>query len=121
MGWVLVSLTYFRKRALLAFPAGRRWRLLAVPSEQARSHGSLWLRQDGRVDITIQIQRTPGSVAAGGSLYLEPGDDLLSHGETPHYHRRCVVSLLSSGWGQVVPTLCGRQANWLEGGRAYRP
>ncbi|WP_218274405.1 hypothetical protein, partial [Pseudomonas sp. WCS365] len=24
-------------------------------------------------------------------------DDLLSHGETPHYHRRCIVSLLSSG------------------------
>ena len=40
-------------------------------------------------------------------------DDLLSHGETPHYHRRCIVSLLSSGWDQVVPTLYGRQANWL--------
>ncbi len=37
-------------------------------------------------------------------------DDLLSHGETPHYHRRCIVSLLSSGWDQVVPTLYGRQA-----------
>ena len=41
-------------------------------------------------------------------------DDLLSHGETPHYHRRCVVSLLSSGWDQVVPTLYGRQAICLE-------
>ena len=41
---------------------------------------------------------------------LELDDDLLSHGETPHYHRRCVVSLLSSGWDQVVPTLYGRQA-----------
>ncbi len=37
-------------------------------------------------------------------------DDLLSHGETPHYHRRCIVSLLSSGWDQVVPMLYGRQA-----------
>lgn len=37
-------------------------------------------------------------------------DDLLSHGETPHYHRRCTVSLLSSGWVQVVPVLFGRQA-----------
>src|SRR5690606_41337078 len=37
-------------------------------------------------------------------------DDLLSHGETPHYHRRSVVSLLSAGWDQVVPTLYGRQA-----------
>ena len=36
-------------------------------------------------------------------------DDLLSHGETPPYHRRCIVSLLSSGWDQVVPMLYGRQ------------
>ena len=45
-----------------------------------------------------------------GSLYLVLDDDLLSHGETPHYHRRCIVSLLSSGWDQVVPMLYGRQA-----------
>ena len=32
-----------------------------------------------------------------------PGNDLLSHGETPHYHRRSSVSLLSSGWDQVGP------------------
>ncbi len=44
-----------------------------------------------------------------GSLYLVLDDDLLSHGETPHYHRRCIVSLLSSGWDQVVPMLYGRQ------------
>ncbi len=43
-----------------------------------------------------------------------PGDDLLSHGETPHYHRRYVVSLLSSGWDQVVPTFYGRQAKLLQ-------
>ncbi len=29
-------------------------------------------------------------------------NDLLSHGEAPHYHRRCIISLLSSGWDQVV-------------------
>lgn len=34
---------------------------------------------------------------------LGPGDDLLSHGEAPHYHRRSYVSLLSSEWDQVVP------------------
>jgi hypothetical protein len=37
-------------------------------------------------------------------------DALLSHGETPHYHRRSAVSLLSSEWDQVVPTLYLRQA-----------
>ena len=36
-------------------------------------------------------------------LYLMPGSSLLSHGETPHYHRRYGVSLLSSAWGQVGP------------------
>ena len=43
-----------------------------------------------------------------------PGDDLLSHGESPHYHRRCVVSLPSSGWDRVVPTLYGHQAKLAE-------
>ena len=38
-----------------------------------------------------------------------PGDDLLSHGETPHYHWRWPVSLLSSRWVQVVPDRYGRQ------------
>ncbi len=39
----------------------------------------------------------------GFLLYLMPGSSLLSHGETPHYHRRYGVSLLSSAWGQVGP------------------
>ncbi len=36
-------------------------------------------------------------------LNLMPGSSLLSHGETPHYHRRYGVSLLSSAWDQVGP------------------
>ena len=44
---------------------------------------------------------------------LNPGDALLSHGETPHYHRRKAVSLLSSAWNQVVPTRYVRQENFL--------
>ncbi len=39
------------------------------------------------------------------------GDALLSHGETPHYHRRNCVSLLSSAWDQVEPQRYGRQTN----------
>ena len=42
---------------------------------------------------------------------LKPGSDLLSHGETPHYHRRCLVSLPSSRWDRVVPKRCGRREN----------
>ena len=52
--------------------------------------------------------KTPIAFAIGVSEF-NLDDDLLSHGETPHYHRRCIVSLLSSGWDQVVPTLYGRQ------------
>ncbi len=43
------------------------------------------------------------------TLNLMPGSSLLSHGETPHYHRRYGVSLLSSAWGQVGPPRYGRQ------------
>ncbi len=40
-------------------------------------------------------------------FYLMSGSSLLSHGETPHYHRRYGVSLLSSAWGHAWgdPTL----------------
>ncbi len=47
----------------------------------------------------------------GLSTCLMPGSSLLSHGETPHYHRRYGVSLLSSAWGQVGPPRYRRQAN----------
>ena len=44
---------------------------------------------------------------------IKPGDDLLSHGEAPHYHWRNLVSLPSSRWDRVVPRRCGRRENWL--------
>ncbi len=47
---------------------------------------------------------------------LKPGGSLLSHGETPHYHRRYGVSLLSSAWGQVGPPRYRRQANSFHSG-----
>ncbi len=64
--------------------------------------------------------RTGDLTLTKGALYqlshisthnLMPGSSLLSHGETPHYHRRYGVSLLSSAWGQVGPPRCRRQAN----------
>ena len=58
-----------------------------------RTHAKKPIRQDGLLH------------------YLMPGSSLLSHGETPHYHRRYGVSLLSSAWGQVGPPRCCRQAN----------
>ena len=58
--------------------------------------------------FSLDKNKTPTAFAIGVSEF-NLDDDLLSHGETPHYHRRCIVSLLSSGWDQVVPMLYGRQ------------
>ena len=58
--------------------------------------------------FSSEQNKTPIAFAIGVSEF-NLDDDLLSHGETPHYHRRCIVSLLSSGWDQVVPMLYGRQ------------
>ena len=55
--------------------------------------------------------KKPPAFAGGFSVGLMPGSSLLSHGETPHYHRRYGVSLLSSAWGQVGPPRYSRQAN----------
>ncbi|WP_223506395.1 hypothetical protein, partial [Pseudomonas sp. GL-RE-29] len=49
------------------------------------------------VPIFDRKNKTPTAFAIGVSEF-NLDDDLLSHGETPHYHRRCIVSLLSSGW-----------------------
>ena len=72
---------------MLAFPSGRRWRLLAVPAEQARwacpmnavnalgTHGSLWLRQDGRGVHRFQNKKTPVAKGATGVfLFWKPGE-----------------------------------------------
>src|SRR5690554_917894 len=56
----------------------------------------------------------------GWPFYLALDGDLLSHGETPHYHRRCIVSLLSSERIQVVPMLYVRQAIQLRSRSAVR-
>ncbi len=50
-------------------------------------------------------------VQDGFSVKSMSGSALLSHGETPHYHRRDGVSLLSSAWGQVGPPRYCRQTN----------
>ncbi len=55
------------------------------------------------------------------TLNLMPGSSLLSHGETPHYHRRYGVSLLSSAWGQVGPPRYGRQANSVARNESFTP
>lgn len=45
-----------------------------------------------------------------GAFYLRSLAVTYFHMGNPHYHRRGLVSLLSSGWDQVVPTCSSRQA-----------
>src|SRR5690606_239477 len=72
-------------------------------------HGGARARSLSSSDDGGVKEKTPTCFQIGVS-YLKLDDDLLSHGEAPHYHRRCIVSLLSSEWDQVVPMLYGRQA-----------
>ncbi len=59
-----------------------------------------------------QIKQKARSFDRAFRFYLMPGSSLLSHGETPHYHRRYGVSLLSSAWGQVGPPRYSRRGKF---------
>ena len=61
--------------------------------------------------IFISRKRKKAILSDGLFTCLMSGSSLLSHGETPHYHRRYGVSLLSSAWGQVGPPRYSRQTN----------
>ncbi len=73
--------------------------------------GDLILTKDALYRLSHISTQNLKHVISNVFCKLKPGDVLLSHGETPHYHRRCFVSLLSSGWSQVGPKRYGRQAN----------
>ena len=51
--------------------------------------------------LVRQKAKTP-QYCYNGVVLIQSGDALLSHGESPHYHRHYNISLLSSAWGQVV-------------------
>lgn len=65
-----------------------------------------------QADILTNWTTAP-SIWYSPSGFWVPGDYLLSHRETPHYHRRYDVSLLSSAWSQVGPSRYCRQTNSL--------
>ena len=78
--------------------------------QETRAFLGAHLPPSRRVRPARPQRKRPDAPCASG-LWGMPDNDLLSHGETPHYHRRRAVSLLSSGWDQVVPTRYDRQAN----------
>ncbi len=79
----------------------------ATPCVTGRYSNQLNYRSTDSVSLPDNRLPVTGAV----HLKLMPGSSLLSHGETPHYHRRYGVSLLSSAWGQVGPPRYRRQAN----------
>lgn len=54
-------------------------------------------------------QRVHEKTAPLPGRFMDSGGDLLSHGLSPHYHRRYSVSLPGSEWDRVVPPCCDHQ------------
>ena len=100
----LRSLFHTREGILLMRPKG------APLMPTAASPGRCVRQQYASAFWAAERKKARGAFAPR-ALEVKPDNDLLSHGETPHYHRRRAVSLLSSGWDQVVPTRYDRQAN----------
>ena len=97
--------------ALKAVPASSRdlIALLGCGEQEPTLHSN----QESDYLKTSEYKKSPVPILVQGFRVLMPGNDLLSHGETPHYHRRNSISLLSSGWDQVGLERYGCQANWL--------
>ena len=70
-------------QALLAIPAERLRRPLAVPSEQARSHGNLRLRRDGG-GMTSLPKRKRATPKRGGPFAFRSLAMTYSHMGRPH-------------------------------------
>jgi hypothetical protein len=69
-----------------------------------------WVRTDASVRRNASDRshkKTPTD--SGEGLGVRPLAVTYSCMAKPHYHRRMRVSLLSSGWDQVVPRRYGRQ------------
>ncbi len=116
----------FRLGPLLYLMSGSLWRASCPPpygpllrNVQIRSRRICPPQESAHRQTT---DKTKGPVFRLSLLLnLMPGSSLLSHGETPHYHRRYGVSLLSSAWGQVGPPRYGRQANSVARNESFTP
>ncbi len=65
----------------------------------------------GQPPVSFPVKDVAGLLFLLRRLTRRGRNAACGHGETPHYHRRYGVSLLSSAWGQVGPPRYGRQAN----------
>ena len=85
----------------------------SLPRERSERLGYDLPKCESRSLPGTKIKKAPIEQTIG-AFEIMPGNDLLSHGETPHYHRRSSVSLLSSEWDQVGPERYCCQANRFE-------
>ena len=69
------------------------------------------LRKDNLQKYKSRKNKNPEPYDTGLFAFalIQSGDALLSHGETPHYHRHYGILLLSSEWIQVELPHYGRQ------------
>ena len=69
------------------------------------------LRKDNLQKYKSRKNKNPEPYDTGLFAFalIQSGDALLSHGETPHYHRHYGILLLSSEWSQVELPHYGRQ------------
>ena len=131
--YFLAHPTFIYRDVMYAKNAGAIFGHMGVRRIKRRSSGPSFRRTGGRgqataPDFFVQSEKAPhikqdGSpqkkpriITIQGFSKLMPGNDLLSHGETPHYHRRSSISLLSSGWDQVGLERYCCQANRLGNG-----
>ena len=86
-------------------PEQAEQRLLSC-SRGTRNNPSEGPRQGRARKRSSQKKRPAPSFEEAGQI---PGDDLLSRGLSPNYHRRGSVSLPGSEWDRVVPLRSGHQ------------
>ncbi|WP_227738547.1 hypothetical protein, partial [Yersinia pestis] len=63
-------------------------RVISVFRTQQKPHALGMGLSVQRVISVFRTQQKTHALGMGSWLYLMPGSVLLSHGETPHYHRR---------------------------------
>ena len=75
------------------------------------------LRAEKYLSLIVNRLQKKSPTSLLDEIGLIPGDDLLSQGLSPHYHRRYSVSLPGSEWDRVVPLCSGHQKEGFESAR----
>ncbi len=94
-----------------AFPGGGAAHLFRATGSVAPVSAAPPTGEDGGASDRKTQNKRPSLSTEPFVLFDARQFPTLTWGETPHYHRRYGVSLLSSAWGQVGPPRYRRRAN----------